>query len=155
MNLQTSSTASLSCLRCFDFYIDAHNRAGLFDINSLSEDVLIPVFRDVFKAPFLRNLNKERRNYPGLDLGDDQARIAFQVTADNTIGKIKDTLQKIVSNRHDLRYDTFYVYLLKGKQSRYSKKALLEITEGYFDFNPAETHHRFERRCRKTARVGV
>jgi phage repressor protein C with HTH and peptisase S24 domain len=41
-------------------------------------------------VPLLRNL-KERRNYSGIDLGD-QARIAFQVTGDSSIEKIKDTL---------------------------------------------------------------
>ncbi len=136
MNRQKSLERVIELFGLFRQQVQSHNKAGLFDINSLSEDVMIPVFRDVFEAPFLRNLNRERRNYPGLDLGDDQARIAFQITADSTIDKIKDTLQKIVSHRHYLRYDAFYIYHLKEKQSRYNKKALLEITKGYFVFDP-------------------
>ena len=58
----------------------AHTKAARYDINRLAEDVLIPVSKDVYGCHFLRNLNKEKSNFAGLDLGDEQSRIAFQVT---------------------------------------------------------------------------
>jgi hypothetical protein len=68
---------------------------GQTDINRVMEDVLIPIFRELFNCPNLRNLNTaEHSNYPGIDLGDDTARIAFQVTASSDSEKVKETLRK-------------------------------------------------------------
>lgn len=138
MNLQKSLDRLIELFGMFRFEVEAHNHTGRFDINSLSEDVLVPVFRDVFACQYLRNLNREQRNYPGLDLGDDQARIAFQITSDPDIEKVKETLEKVVAHNHHLRYDKIYVYVLTQRQKRYSKRPLSEITKGRFDFNPDE-----------------
>lgn len=137
MRLQRSLDRILELFLIFRTEVQAQNQTGQYDINRLAEDVLVPVFRDAFGCPFLRNLNRERQNYAGIDLGDDQARVAFQVTSEAGIDKIKDTLQKVVAHKHYLRYDTVYVFILTEKQKRYSKKALQEITKGHFEFDPA------------------
>jgi len=138
MNLKKSLDRIIELFGLFHFEVRSYNKAGLFDINTLCEDVFIPIFRPLYQAPFLRNLNAERRNFAGLDLGDDQAGLAFQITSDGGIEKIKETLLKVIAHEHYRRYGTIYVYVLTQKQSRYSKKALLEITRGYFDFDPSK-----------------
>ncbi len=40
----------------------------------------------------LRTLVLKRKNYPGIDLGDEGQGITFQVTSEKTNQKIKDTL---------------------------------------------------------------
>ena len=137
MNLQKSIERIIELFLIFRQEVKSHNEAGLFDINRLSEDVLVPVFKDAFDCQYLRNLNREQKNYPGLDLADDQSRIAFQITSDAGIEKIKDTLRKIVAEKHYLRYETFYIYILTEKQRKYAKKPLQDITRGYFSFDPA------------------
>ena len=42
----------------------AENQAGFFSRNGLIEDLLLPVFRLVFAAPQLRNVNQLRINFP-------------------------------------------------------------------------------------------
>ena len=44
---------------------------GLFEINRLSEDILIPILSEVYGYTHLENLNKNGGgNFPGIDLGD-------------------------------------------------------------------------------------
>jgi hypothetical protein len=43
---------------------DAENRAGMFSKNRLTENLLLPVFRLILKAPHLRNVNQTVANYP-------------------------------------------------------------------------------------------
>jgi hypothetical protein len=138
MNLQKSLERIIELFGIFHLQVRSYNKAGLFDINTLSEDVFNPVFRELYQSPFLRNLNSERKNFPGLDLGDDCSRLAFQITSDGDIEKVKETLQKIIKHEHYRRYDTIYIYVLGQKQNRYRKKALLDITKGYFNFDPAK-----------------
>ncbi|HVQ37743.1 MAG TPA: SMEK domain-containing protein [Pyrinomonadaceae bacterium] len=138
MNLQKSIDRIIELFLIFRREIDAHNRVGLFDKNRLAEDVLVPILRDVFESPFLRNLNHEQNNYPGLDLGDDQSMLAFQITSESSIEKIKDTLRIFVEQKHYLRYKTVYVYVLTQKQKKYGKKALKTILNGHLQFDPDE-----------------
>lgn len=136
MRLQKSLERILELFLIFRTEVQAHNQIGQFDINRLAEDVLVPIFRDTFDCQFLRNLNKEQQNYAGIDLADDQARIAFQVTSNPKIDKVKDALSKVVAHNHHLRYETIYVYVLTEKQKKYAKKPLQDITKGHFKFDP-------------------
>lgn len=40
---------------------------------------------------------KKRQNFPGIDLADDDAKVAIQVTSDKSLEKVKDSLKKIIS----------------------------------------------------------
>lgn len=68
---------------------------GHTDINVISEAFLTELLREVFSLPALRNLNQEKRNFPGLDLADDTAGVGYQVTATPELSKIKDSLQTV------------------------------------------------------------
>jgi SMEK domain len=138
MNLQKSIYRIIELFGIFSFEVERHNKMGLFDINRLAEDVLIPIFRDAYDCQFLRNLNKERKNYPGLDLGDDEAGVGFQISSDPKIDKVKETLSKVIQHQLYLRYETVYIYILTKRQSKYSKAALQQITKGTLKFIPDE-----------------
>jgi hypothetical protein len=66
----------------------------------------------------LANLNDQRSNAPGLDLGDDEKSIAFQVTSSKTSEKINKTL-KTVSERK-LEFQKIVVLIIGTKQSSYT-----------------------------------
>ncbi len=136
MNLEKSLNRIIELLSIFRYELEHKNAAGLFDFNSLAEDVLLPIFKDAFGHYFLRNLNKERRNFAGIDLGDPQDRVAFQITSDPSLSKVRETLLKVVQHRHYLTYQTIYIYILTKKQGKYNKKSLQEITKDYFNFDP-------------------
>ncbi|MEK2099206.1 SMEK domain-containing protein [Vibrio parahaemolyticus] len=66
-------------------------KLGLTDIHVHLEDF----YRDILNITLglnLENLNKERTNSPGLDLGDEVEGIAFQVTGTKSIRLLKRQL---------------------------------------------------------------
>lgn len=117
----------------------------LFDVNIIAEDVLAPILSLVFGVE-LFNLNDESSNYPGIDLatnsyqtyGSIQERIAFQITSDNSVTKIKSTLKMYAEKKFYERFDRIYIYNLTEKQSKYQKGSLIEmdsIIGGKFSFD--------------------
>lgn len=135
MNLQKSLERIIELFGMFRLQVQSYNKAGLFDINTLSEDIFVPIFQELFDVPFLRNLNAGNRNTPGVDLGDDRSKVAFQITSDSGIDKIKDALQKVVKHEQYRKYETIYVYILTQKQAKYSAQSLKSITKGHFTFD--------------------
>ena len=69
-------------------------RLHLFDIHTHVEDFAKEMLNRALGLG-LSNLNTEHSNNPGLDLGDAAAGWAFQVTADKSGAKVKDTLDNI------------------------------------------------------------
>jgi hypothetical protein len=109
---------------------------GRTDINRVSEVVLIPLLSKVFDLSNLANLNHtEQTNYPGIDLGDSVARIAFQVTSTSSSEKVKETLTKFVNHELYKQYDRLIIYNLTEKQGSYSAKGFDEIIQGKFGFD--------------------
>lgn len=109
---------------------------GHFDINKICEDVVCGLFRELYGFDRLRNLNEdEKQNFPGIDLADDEGRIAIQVTSDKSLDKVKDTLKKVIN--HDLheKYDRVIIYNLTSKQGSYSESAVAEICGDHLSFD--------------------
>jgi hypothetical protein len=105
------------------------------DINRVAENILIPLFTEVYGFQALRNLNMEGGNYPGIDLADDEARVAFQITSQSDSEKVKHTLQKFVDNQLYRRYERLVIYILTEKQKSYSGRGYQNITRSFFSFD--------------------
>lgn len=95
------------------------SRAGLqlYDLNRYLEDF----FKDILNLVYgykLINLNDDRSNNPGLDLGDEGAKVAFQITSTKNSSKVNKTLEKAVGQI--VKYPTIYVLILQDKQSSYT-----------------------------------
>jgi hypothetical protein len=106
------------------------------DINIVSETVLLPLFSEVYGYDSLENLNyTQGENYPGIDLGDKTARVAFQVTATANSEKVKRTLRKFVEYRLYEQYDRLIIYILTRKQESYSGKGYQDIIQDRFNFD--------------------
>jgi len=107
------------------------------DPNIASEHILIPLLREVYGWPDLRNLNVESGNYPGIDLADDNARVAIQVTSKRTLEKVKHTLSEFADDEFKLyeRYDRLIIYILVEKQGSYSDTTFGKIIGGRFTFD--------------------
>ncbi|WP_096387252.1 SMEK domain-containing protein [Hafnia sp. CBA7124] len=108
------------------------NRAklGLTDIHIHLEDF----YKDILNITLdlnLKNLNQERMNSPGLDLGDKAKEIAFQITGDKTSAKVNETLGKASS--YTTSYKKIRILTLQNKQGSYTIDAELskpfEFTE--------------------------
>ncbi len=109
------------------------NSAVLFDLTKVCEDFFKELLNYI-NDYHLKNLNKERHNSPGLDLGDDVNRIAFQVTSTVNSKKIKQTLEAITEDQIK-RYDTIYILVTGKEQNSYTvaDKGLLKKAKNAFD----------------------
>ncbi|MEN2749496.1 SMEK domain-containing protein [Sphingomonas sp. T9W2] len=90
----------------------------LFDIHTYVEDFVCEVLNRIYGLELV-NLNKDSLNHPGLDLGDKAKRIAFQVTADRSTNKMKETLKKVTA-ADKAAYDTIRVFVIGEKQGSYT-----------------------------------
>jgi len=112
---------------------------GHFDINKICEDVFCGIFKELFDLDHLRNLNaEEKQNFPGIDLADDQARVAIQVTSDKTLDKVKETLKAVKEHKLYEKFDRFIIYIITRRQESYSQDAVEKICGGTFSFNTRE-----------------
>lgn len=135
MERERSLNRIIELFNIFSFTVQSHNKVGLFDKNNFAEDVLIPVLREIYGFSYLRNLNREKQNFPGLDLADDHARVAFQITSDPTLDKVKETLSKISDHRLYERYERFCLVTIVKKQKSYSEKSLQQSINSRFSFS--------------------
>lgn len=90
---------------------------GLTDLNRYLEDF----FRDFLNAALslnLHNLNEQRSNAPGIDLGDKVNSIAFQITSSKTSEKVNKTLRVISKGAGE--YENNFVLVIGKKQTKYS-----------------------------------
>ncbi|MEC4337240.1 SMEK domain-containing protein [Stenotrophomonas pavanii] len=113
-------------------------RLHLFDIHTHVEVFVSEVLNRVMGIN-LTNFNTECPNNPGLDLGDEAAGWAFQVTADKSSAKIKATLEKI-DDIQRTKFTNIRVFVIGEKQGSYSFSgepyASFGFTEGMvWDFN--------------------
>ncbi|MGB7326596.1 MAG: SUMF1/EgtB/PvdO family nonheme iron enzyme [Rubripirellula sp.] len=106
------------------------------DINRVAQNLFVPVFDEVYGYKNLRNLDiGSSTNFPGVDLGDDSARVAIQVTSTKTLGKVKETLCQFIGNNLDLRYDRLIVFILTEKQRSYSQNSCDALVKRDFRFS--------------------
>ena len=105
--------------------VEASTAGGLFDINKVSENLVLGLLRELYGWKGLQNLNSaEKMNFPGIDLADEQARVAIQVTSTSSLDKVKKTIDTFLLHNLDSKYDRLIVYVLSRKQTSYSQEAL-------------------------------
>jgi hypothetical protein len=106
---------SLSQLR---LSIIPRNKVGLFELNNYCEDFFKEIL-NIIEDINLRNLNLDESNYPGIDLGDEKAKVAYQVTTDKSSLKVNSTLSKI-KPKDKIIYNEIYIFIIGEKQKQYT-----------------------------------
>lgn len=96
------------------------NKLGMTDLSVIVENF----FRDLLNAVFdceLENLNQNRSNEPGLDLGDKNKDDGFgiQVTSNASSDKVNKTLAKITSDQAKI-YKKIIVFVVGKRQTSYT-----------------------------------
>ena len=136
MNLQESKNRIGKLMSRFVTEIKSLNAMEMRDVNQIAEDVLIPLFLEIYGHSDLKNLNiSEGPNFPAIDLGDEKRRIAYQITAESDSQKIKETLTKFVTHKLYKRFDHLIVYILTEKQQTYQGRGFDKIIKGKFCFD--------------------
>ena len=90
------------------------NVIGLFDSNRFAQDFFAELFSLIFGYDNLKELDKlnDIVNYPAIDLGDENAKISFQITTQKDSQKIKDTIKKFIEHKLYNRYDRLVVFII-------------------------------------------
>jgi hypothetical protein len=135
MQQQTLLNEVRDLLSLFVTRVKAAAALGHTDINVISESVLLDLFRIVFSLPGLRNVNHERKNFPGIDLADETTGIAFQVTATPDLSKVKETLQIVLQDGLQRKYPRVRIYVITEKQASYSQSSIDAVTHGRMNFD--------------------
>ncbi|WP_180103997.1 SMEK domain-containing protein [Acinetobacter sp. YH12134] len=91
------------------------------DLNLYLEDFCKELLNQIYDYNLV-NLNSERSNEPGIDLGDKSRKIAYQITSTNKLDKIKKTLVKCSGREQE--FNTINILILQPKQKSYSLKNL-------------------------------
>ena len=139
VNLQKCQTKIAELVARFVTEIKGETAMSRTDPNRVAESVLVPLFRIVYGYQRLRNLNHtDRVNFPGIDLADDTAGVAFQVTATSTSSKIKETLRTFSEAKFYERYSHLIVYILTERQQSYSGRGFEKYIDGRFTFDKTE-----------------
>lgn len=118
--------------------VDLATDQGRLDVNLISEDAWIPILKEVYQCPNLINLNRKHKNFPGIDLGDEQDRVAFQVTSSTNLEKVKSTLDQFKKRKYKNSFDELYVFTLRTKQKSYSQDAINKVIDGDIHFDVKE-----------------
>lgn len=115
--------------------VEISAKMGHFDINKVCEDLFCGVLKEIYSYSDLRNLNGEENNFPGIDLADDSCRVAIQVSSDNSLDKVKESVRTFLAHGLNVKYDRLIVYVLTKKQGSYSQGAVDSVCNGVFNFD--------------------
>lgn len=124
MNQQELLTRINALLGRFAYEVKVSNATGMFDINIIAEEFLIPILSVVLKCPDLKNQNRVQMHFPAVDLGCDTSRTSIQITSDPSSQKICKTLNKFQEHNLEKYFDHLYVYIITEKQKSYQSKYL-------------------------------
>ncbi|MGF2618644.1 SMEK domain-containing protein [Bacillus cereus] len=75
--------------------IEIYNENSLYDINRESQGLAVALLNELFDLNLI-DLDRMEKNFPGIDLGDIDNGIAFQVTSRTDATKFKKSLEKFV-----------------------------------------------------------
>ena len=136
MNLERSQQRIRVLMSRFVSQVKSATAMQKTDINKLAQTILIPLIAKVYGYQNLNDLDfTEGSNYPSVDLGDETARVAFQITATRGIKKVKDTLTKFVEHKLYEKYDRIIIYIITDRQKKYEDEEINKIIQGKFSFD--------------------
>lgn len=118
----------------FCHYVKVNNRNSFSDINVIAEGFLMNLLNVVLSLN-LQNLNEIQSNYPGVDLGDFDKKIAFQVTSKKDSKKIIETYETLfkdykgIGKVADAFSERICFFIIDEKKTVFQKKTLKRITK--------------------------
>jgi hypothetical protein len=113
--------------------IETRNKLQLFDLTKFCEDFVKELLNIVYDLNLI-NLNGERSNNPGIDLGDKENAIAYQVTATKISQKINETLS-VLTESQIAAYNSINIFIVGTKQGSYTKVENTPSKKIDFDVN--------------------
>lgn len=106
-------------------YVEMTSKGNLHDISIYSENFFCGFLNLLFSYN-LKNLNALEQNRSAIDLGDEDSKIAVQVTSENSRSKIEDTIEKFIKYELYNRYNRLIVLII-GNKKAYAKPFATEF----------------------------
>ena len=103
--------------------VKSENGQHRTDLNDTLESIFCFVINKA-KALNLKNLNSGARQEAGLDLGDEEAKICYQITTESRAKKIHETLDQFEKNKKYKIYDKLVIFFANDYTTKLSKLAL-------------------------------
>jgi hypothetical protein len=135
LDLQNEFRELIAQLR---FQVESASAMGSYDTHKIAEFALCGPLRELYRWTALRNVNSEGTNSPGIDLADDLARVAIQVTGTTDLAKIKHTIEVFLDHGLDQKYDRLIVFILTKKQGSYSQTSIDASANGRLTFSASK-----------------
>lgn len=135
----------------FRSQVEAASAMGLYDTHKVAEDVICGLLKELCGWSQLRNANSLQKNYPGIDLIDEDARIAIQVTATADLNKIKHTVEQFVKHDLERHCDRLIVYILTTKQNSYSQSAIDTAADQRWNLSASDDIWDYRDLCKKAS----
>lgn len=117
----------------FSSEIEISNQNSQFDINIHSEYLLRELLNKVFDYD-LTNANQISKNYPAVDLIDEENRVSFQITSTLSKEKIKETIRRFVENNLYKKFDDLYILFLSTQKISIKLEGIESLTTGKLNF---------------------
>ena len=112
------------------YQVQTRNKLGMLDLTKFTEDFFKEALNTIYDLDLI-NLNADRSNNPGIDLGDEGKKIAYQITSTKNTSKVKDTLD-VLTQVQTTAYTLIKVFIVNEKQAKYTIPRLLK-TKANFD----------------------
>ncbi|MCI0667691.1 MAG: SMEK domain-containing protein [Methylococcaceae bacterium] len=148
LELQSEFRELISQLR---HEVEAASAMQLYDSHRVGEQVICGLLRELYGYAGMRSLNVEKSNFPGIDLADDTAHVAVQVTGTADLTKMKHTLETFVRHNLHQKYGRLIVYVLTTKQGSYSQSAIDTASDNQFSLHADRDIWDYRELCTKAA----
>lgn len=89
-------------------WVESANKSNRTDLAVVSEDIVGGLLNLIFRQEGWKLINANTPNspnFPGIDLADEELCIGVQVTANNSLDKVKDMLNKFYGHKLEQRFD--------------------------------------------------
>lgn len=96
--------------------VELHNSLSLTDINHAAEDFYSGLLNLVYGYN-LKNINVTEQNAAAIDLGDEQSKIAIQVTSTSSLVKTKYTVEKFIEKKLYRKFDRLLILNIVKKSN--------------------------------------
>lgn len=110
------------------------NKKTYTDINSISEGFIKEILNIVYDFNF-EDLNKNKINFPGIDIGDQDKGVAVQITSRKDWNKVAESYEKIYKHSFkgkviaDIFHYKVYIFILSSEEkTKFQAKSLEKIS---------------------------
>lgn len=120
MKVRENKDKIITYLSVIKSNIEMSNLVGYYDIDRELENIIAQLLNYIYGYK-LENANEIKKNFPAVDIIDDENKLAIQVTADNSYEKINHTFEVYWSSSEKLydKYQQVKFFMLKGKKNKY------------------------------------